>query len=205
MLLRLNVLVIVLRALVTGTYAVGMGVQLPFLCIKRICSMHLQPPPKENTMSTTITVNAIDLLKADHREAEALFKQYEKAKKAGKTSEKRDIARKVCAALLIHMEIEENIFYPSARKATGDDDKLNEAEVEHAGAKSLITQLDKMEADDPMFDAKIKVLSEQIEHHVEEEEKELFPEVKKSKADLDDIGEQLEKAKARLKAARGID
>lgn len=155
-------------------------------------------------MSTIVAPNAIELLEADHREAEALFEEFEKAKDAGDNQAKFEIATKVCAALLIHMEIEETIFYPAARDATGDDDKLNEAQVEHDGAKKLIAEIGKLKPEDPMFDAKVKVLSEQIEHHVEEEENELFPETKKSDMDLEAIGEQLEEAKSALKAQHGI-
>ncbi len=155
-------------------------------------------------MPNVMTQDAVSLLKADHREAEDLFKKYETAKDAGKTAEKHEIARKVCAALLIHMEIEENIFYPAARGATGDDDKLNEAEVEHSGAKELIMQLGDLKPEDPMFDARVKVLSEQIEHHVDEEENELFPEVEDSDLDLDDLGEQMADAKAALQEQHGM-
>ncbi|MFZ6654062.1 hemerythrin domain-containing protein [Undibacterium sp. TJN19] len=154
-------------------------------------------------MSEVTTQNALDLLIADHREAEELFEQYEKAKDAEKTKEKYEIARKVCAALLIHMQVEETIFYPAARAALEDEDLLNEAEVEHNGAKDLIKQLGETEADDPMFDAKVKVLSEQIEHHVEEEENELFPKLKKTDLDLDSLGEEMATAKEELKERLG--
>jgi hemerythrin superfamily protein len=155
-------------------------------------------------MTTTVTQDAIALLKADHREAEALFEQYEKLKDADKTQEKFAIAKKVCSALLIHMEIEEKIFYPRVRGPVKDDDLMNEAVVEHAGAKDLITQLGALKPDDPMFDAKIKVLSEQIEHHVEEEEKEMFPKAEKSGVNLDQLGEDLFVAKNKLRVSHGM-
>jgi hemerythrin superfamily protein len=154
--------------------------------------------------TTTITHDAIDLLKADHREAEDLFEQYEKLKDAGKTQEKMAVARKVCGALLIHMEIEEKIFYPRVRGATEDDDMVNEAVVEHAGAKDLIRQLGTMKPEDPMFDAKIKVLSEEIEHHVGEEETEMFPKTRKTDIDLEALGNDLFEAKNKLRAEHGL-
>lgn len=155
-------------------------------------------------MLTTATQDAIALLKADHREAEDLFEQYDKLKEAGKTQEKLAIAKKVCGALLIHMEIEEKIFYPKVRGQAHEDDLVNEAVVEHSGAKDLIKQLGALKPDDPMFDAKIKVLSEQIEHHVGEEEKEMFPKAEKSGLDMDKLGEELAKAKSKLQAEHGL-
>jgi hemerythrin superfamily protein len=155
-------------------------------------------------MTTTVTQDAIALLKADHREAEDLFEQYDKLKEAGKTQEKLAIAKKVCGALLIHMEIEEKIFYPRVRGPVHDDDLMNEAVVEHSGAKDLITQLGALKPDDPMFDAKIKVLSEQIEHHVGEEEKEMFPKAEKSGVDLEKLGEDLFAAKNKLRVSHGM-
>ncbi|RXZ36562.1 hemerythrin domain-containing protein [Oxalobacteraceae bacterium CAVE-383] len=155
-------------------------------------------------MTTTVTQDAIALLKADHREAEDLFAQYEKLKDTDKTQEKFEIAKKVCGALLIHMEIEEKLFYPRVRGAVHDDDLVNEAVVEHAGAKELIEQLGALKPDDPMFDAKIKVLSEQIEHHVEEEEKEMFPKAETSGLNLDQLGEELFTAKNKLRVEHGM-
>jgi hemerythrin superfamily protein len=155
--------------------------------------------PKAASHTETKHPDAIALLKQDHREAEALFESYEKAKD---NRTKATLAAKICKALSIHMQIEEGLFYPSARKATGDDDALDEAVVEHAGAKQLIAEIEGMKVGDDLYDAKIKVLSEQIEHHVEEEEKELFPEVKKTDLDLVAIGAKLAARKAELMAGQ---
>ncbi|HEY4074980.1 MAG TPA: hemerythrin domain-containing protein [Herbaspirillum sp.] len=155
-------------------------------------------------MTTTITHDAIELLKSDHREAEDFFKQYEELKDAGKMQEKLAVAKQVCGALLIHMEIEEKMFYPRVREATGEEDLVNEAVVEHAGAKDLIKQLATIKPEDPMFDAKIKVLSEEIEHHVKEEEKEMFPKTRKTDIDLDALGNDLFEAKNKLRAEHGL-
>jgi hemerythrin superfamily protein len=155
-------------------------------------------------MTTTVSQDAIALLKADHREAEELFAQYDKMKDAGSTKEKFSIAQKVCGALLIHMEIEEKIFYPRVRKEVGDDDLMNEAVVEHAGAKDLIKELGAMKPEDPMFDAKVQVLSEQIEHHVKEEEGEMFPKAKGTDIDFESLGEELFNAKNKLHTEHGL-
>jgi hypothetical protein len=160
--------------------------------------------PNEDIMTTTTAIDAFELLKADHREAEALFKKYEKAKDADNAELKMKIAKEVCSALLIHMEIEEKIFYPRVRGEVDDDDLMNEAVVEHSGAKDLIMQLGSLKADDPMFDAKIKVLSEQIEHHVEEEEEEMFAEARKTDIDFDALGEELFTAKNKLRVQHGL-
>jgi hemerythrin superfamily protein len=155
-------------------------------------------------MPITLTQNAIALLKSDHREAEDLFEKYDKLKDADKTQEKFAVAKEVCSALLIHMEIEEKIFYPGVRGPVDDDDLMNEAVVEHAGAKELIEQLGLLKPDDPMFDAKIKVLSEQIQHHVDEEEKEMFPKAEKSGVDLEQLGEKLFTAKNEMRVKHGL-
>lgn len=152
----------------------------------------------------TISQDAIVLLKSDHKEAKELFKEYEKVKEHGSDEQKMKVAKEVCGALLIHMEIEEKIFYPRVRPDIDDDDLMNEAVVEHNGAKELIKQLGEMKASDPMFDAKIKVLSEQIEHHVEEEETDMFPKVRKSGVDLVELGAQLFEAKNRMRVEHGL-
>jgi hemerythrin superfamily protein len=143
--------------------------------------------------------DAVALLKQDHREAEGFFESFEKAKDS-KT--KASLAARICQALTVHMQIEEELFYPAARKATGDDDLLDEAVVEHAGAKQLIAEIEAMKVGDDLYDAKIKVLGEQIEHHVEEEEKELFPEVKKSDLDLGALGGRMASRKGELMAGQ---
>ncbi|MBI1196327.1 MAG: hemerythrin domain-containing protein [Phenylobacterium sp.] len=143
--------------------------------------------------------DAVTPLINDHREAKDLFKQYEAAK--GDNRKKQAIYRKIAAELRIHMRIEEEIFYPASRKFVGDEGMVNEAEVEHASAKDLMDQLDGLEPSDPYFDAKVTVLSEMIDHHVEEEETEYFPECRRSTMDLKAIGEQMKTRKAELKAA----
>lgn len=141
------------------------------------------------------STDAITLLKRDHRQVEEWFEEYEELEK---NADKSALARQICQALKVHMRIEEEIFYPAARKATGDNDLLDEATVEHAGAKHLIAEIEGMKAGEDMFDAKVRVLGEQIEHHVKEEEEELFPEIERSKMDTAAIGKQLADRKAAL-------
>ncbi len=139
--------------------------------------------------------DAIALLEADHREVETLFDQFDAA---ADDAEKGEIAAKICLALKVHALIEEELFYPPARKETGDADLVDEAVVEHMGAKTLIAQIEAMKPGQPLYDAKVKVLGEQIRHHVEEEESELFPEAREAGMDLDAIGAELKARKAEL-------
>ena len=139
--------------------------------------------------------DAVALLKADHRAVEKLFSQFEKAKDEG---HKQQIAEQICLELRVHTQIEEEIFYPTSREFLPDDEIVNEAIVEHQAAKDLIDQIEAMSPSDEMFDAKLSVLKEQIEHHVEEEEKEYFPQLQKSDMDLRAVGEQLMTRKTEL-------
>ena len=135
--------------------------------------------------------NAISMLTDDHKKVKKLFKDFDKLKGKGDAADKETLVEQICAELTIHAEIEEEIFYPAAREAINDDDMLNEAEVEHASAKDLIEQLQEMDSSDPTYDAQVTVLGEYVNHHVEEEETEMFPKVKKAKIDLGALGEEL--------------
>jgi len=139
--------------------------------------------------------DAIGLLEADHREVDALFDAFEAS---SDNAEKKTLADKICLALKVHTQIEEELFYPPAREKTGDGDLVDEAIVEHMGAKTLIAQLEAMLPGQPLYDAKMKVLAEQVRHHVEEEESELFPEARETKIDLDALGTKLAARKAEL-------
>ena len=143
------------------------------------------------------STDAIALLEADHREVDGYFDDFQASED---DREKKLIADKICLALKVHTQIEEEILYPAAREETGDDDLLDEAQVEHAGAKTLIVQIEAMRPGQPLYDAKVKVLGEQVRHHVEEEESELFPELRDADIDLDALGARLAARKAELMA-----
>jgi len=149
-------------------------------------------------MAETKSQDAIALLKEDHREVEKLFKQFEEAKGDGR---KQKLAHQICLELIVHSEIEETIFYPAC-EGTVDEDELKEGYVEHDAAKLLIAEIEAAEdgADDDFFDTKVKVLSEEIEHHIKEEEGPggIFSQARKGKLDMDALGEQLAAKKKEL-------
>jgi hemerythrin superfamily protein len=146
--------------------------------------------------------DAIALLKADHREVEDLFEQFEKARTSSRQQELADV---ICAALRVHTTIEEEIFYPAFYEATEAKDLHHEAEVQHEGAKTLIAKIENAGPDDDYFEAKVKVLSEMIKHHVKEEEKPdgMFAKAKKSDMDLEELGRQLTERKRQLNDGAG--
>lgn len=131
---------------------------------------------------------ALAFLMKQHREVERYFKAFERSEAA---EEKAELSRKICIALKVHAQIEEELLYPQAHERLTDEDLVDEAMVEHAGAKDLIAQIEGMEVGEHLYDAKIKVLSEYIKHHVQEEETELFPAIVKSDIDLEPIGPRL--------------
>ena len=148
--------------------------------------------------------DAIALLKADHRQVEQWFAQFEKARD---DERKLDLATRICGALRVHTTIEEEIFYPAFIEATQEEDLHHEAIVEHDGAKKLIAEIEASGPDDDYYDAKVKVLSEMIKHHVKEEEQPggMFAEARKSDMDLDALGEQMAQRKAELEESDLMD
>lgn len=152
----------------------------------------------------TNKIDATKLLEQDHREVESLFKKYEDLTDRAKVSKKK-IADQICNELSVHAQVEEEIFYPAVRKQGKEfEDLLDEATVEHASAKDLIAQIIDMDPDEDLYDAKVKVLQEQIEHHVKEEEGEMFKKVRKTDLDLEALGAQMQARKEELKAAMGM-
>lgn len=148
-------------------------------------------------MAETGNLDAVALLKKDHRTVEDLFKQFEKARGDGR---KESLAQRICLELSVHATIEEEIFYPACEGKV-EEDLLKESYVEHDGAKVLIAEILNGSPDDEFYDAKVTVLKEEIEHHVGEEEKRmegLFAQARKAGLDMDTLGEQLAARKAEL-------
>jgi hypothetical protein len=147
--------------------------------------------------------DAISLLKSDHRQVETWFGQFESSRSEER---KKALASQICQALKVHTQIEAEIFYPAFLEATGDKDIHHEAEVEHDGAKKLISEIEGSGPDDDYFDARVTVLSEMIKHHVNEEEKRdgMFAKARQAKMDLAALGERLAARKAELMGNDGM-
>lgn len=148
--------------------------------------------------------DAIAMLMADHKKVKKLFSDFDKLKEEGSDEDKSELVEQICNELKIHTELEEEIFYPAVRKAIDDSDLMDEALVEHAGAKDLIAQLEDASPDDDLYDAKVTVLGEQINHHVKEEEGEMFPKAKKAKVDTEAVGATMLKRKTALMEQLGL-
>jgi hemerythrin superfamily protein len=151
-------------------------------------------------MPDAANLDAIALLKADHRKVEDLFAQFEAAKGEGR---KQALAEEICMELTIHTKIEEDVFYPACKGAV-DDDMLQEAYVEHDSAKVLIAEIEAGGPGDEFYDAKVKVLSEEIGHHVKEEEQRvegMFAQARKAGLDMDGLGARMAAEKTELAAS----
>ena len=156
----------------------------------RTSSTTTRNTPK-NVSQAAEGVDAITLLTEDHENVKAMFEQYEGLGDRAHASKKK-LATQICTELTKHATAEEEIFYPAVRAAGKEqEDMVDEAVVEHASAKDLIAQIMEMEPTEDLFDAKVKVLSELIEHHVKEEEEEMFPKARKAKLDLELLGAQI--------------
>jgi hemerythrin superfamily protein len=157
----------------------------------------------KTAMEQTEGQDAVELLMADHHRVAKLFAEFHALKENGSDEAKSALVVQICHELTVHTTIEEEVFYPAVRQAIEDDDLMDEALVEHAGAKELIAQLQAADPDDDLYDAKVTVLGEQIDHHVEEEEGSMFPQAKASGIDTLSLGAALLKRKAELLANPG--
>jgi hypothetical protein len=140
---------------------------------------------------------AIEMLKEDHDKVKKAFKEFEKMDRED-TEAMQELVSMVCEELKVHTTLEEEIFYPAVREAIEDEDIMNEAQVEHETAKMLIEQLENMGADDPNFHATFTVLGEYVNHHVEEEEGEMFPQAKKTDLDFEELAQRMKARKEEL-------
>lgn len=156
-----------------------------------------QTVAKKSTAQNVKAPNAITLLKNDHRTVENLFEEYEHARRADR---KQSIVKEICDELTVHAQLEEQVFYPEAEKALGKEggDLIDEATVEHNSLKWLIAQLEAEGPESELYDAKVTVLKEYVEHHVKEEEKEMFPKLRKTDLDLEALGQVLLETKEQL-------
>jgi hemerythrin superfamily protein len=142
--------------------------------------------------ATPASKDAIGMLKADHAAVSRLFTEYENSRSV---PNKKALVAKICTALSVHAQIEEEIFYPAVKSALKDKLLVPEATIEHASVKDLIAQIESAEPDGEMYDAKVKVLSEYVKHHVQEEQNEMFPKVRASSLDMVELGERMQARK----------
>ena len=140
------------------------------------------------------------MLKSDHKRVSELFKQFEKSRS---TSKKKALVAEICMELAVHTQLEEEIFYPAVKAALRDKELVPEATVEHASVKALISQVQDAEPGGEEYDAKVKVMSEYVKHHVKEEQNEMFPKAKKTRLDMEALAAQMAARKAEL-TANGI-
>lgn len=158
----------------------------------------------------TSSQDALHILADDHKKVLELFEEFEELRAENSEDEEalQLLVETACAELTIHAQVEEELFYPAAREAIDAMDLLDEAEVEHATARQLITELAAMQPGDDLYEAKFTVLGEYVKHHIQEEEKELFPKLKKAHIDLVELGEEIQERKLELRdelGAPGID
>jgi hemerythrin-like domain-containing protein len=158
------------------------------------------------TSGTRARSDAVSMLMEDHKKVQKLFRDFEKAHDADDSEACQQIVQRACAELEVHTTLEEELFYPAAREALGEEDEelIDEAEVEHQSAKELIAQLGAMVPDDQKYAATFTVLAEYVKHHIKEEERELFPKVKKAKLDIDSLGEEMKAQKRVLTEEKGL-
>jgi hemerythrin superfamily protein len=154
--------------------------------------------------SRASATDALHLLADDHKKVAELVDEFESAKEKGDEEAMQMLVETTCAELTIHAQVEEDVFYPAVRDAIDDMDLLDEAEVEHGTARQLITELAAMQPDDDLYNAKFTVLGEYVKHHIHEEEKELFPKVKKANIDLQELGAEIRRRKMELHEELGV-
>jgi len=147
---------------------------------------------------------ALEMLTSDHRKVEDLFEKFETMKEKEDAS-RVAIAQRICSELTVHMQIEEDLLYPWLRENVDDTEMVAEAYVEHNAAKQLITEIMRVGEPDEAYDAKVKVLSEYIKHHVKEEEQEIFPEVASEEEELDELGQEMFARKVELLDEMGLE
>jgi len=164
------------------------------------------PKSGSATSSSEKSQDAIALLTADHKAVKALFKKFDElVEQEDADEQKAELVEQICNELTIHAQIEEEIFYPALRESIDDDALMDEADVEHASAKELIGQLESMSPGDDHYDAKVVVLGEYIDHHVKEEEGEMFEKARKADVDTAALGAELAERKAELKTEMGLE
>jgi hypothetical protein len=147
--------------------------------------------------------DAISILKADHDKVKKMFKQFKALHENEEDDQAAELVGQICNELKIHTAVEEEIFYPALREVIDDEDLMDEAEVEHQSAKELIEKIEGGSEQGDKHAAMVTVLGEYVNHHIEEEQDEMFPKAKRAKLDLEELGQQIMTRKQELKAESG--
>ena len=155
--------------------------------------------PSKTLQSARPPKDAVAMLKADHKKVSGLFEEFEKARAS---SRKKALVAQICSELTVHTQLEEEIFYPAVKAALRDKELVPEATVEHASVKNLIAQVEGVEPDGEVYDAKVKVMAEYVKHHVKEEHTEMFPKAQKTRLDMVALRDQMAARKAELLGSR---
>lgn len=163
-------------------------------------------PARKRAAAKPAAMTAFDLLKEDHKKVKKMFRQFEKMQDSKNPDDGavQMLVESACMELMIHARLEEELFYPALRKAMPDKDLLDEAEVEHASAKMLIQELQSMHPGDNLYEAKFTVLGEYVSHHIDEEEKEMFPKARKLKIDYATLGQEMQQRRETLRTEMGM-
>ncbi len=150
--------------------------------------------------------DALDILADDHKKVIKMFDKFKKLNAHGEADEEelQALVENACAELTIHNQAEEELFYPILRDALDDASLIDEAQVEHASARQLISELAAMQPSDELYDAKFTVLGEYVKHHIREEESEIFPKAKKARLDLEAMGDDIQQRKQQLREELGM-
>jgi hemerythrin-like domain-containing protein len=150
--------------------------------------------------ATAARTEVLNMLKQDHKKVKKAFQDFERLDKRKQGDECQALAMQTCADLTVHTTLEEEIFYPAIRAAMREQGLIDEAEVEHASAKTLIADLQQLPPEDRAYAATFKVLGEYVQHHIKEEESEIFPQLTRAKLDWDDLRQQMMARRESLEA-----
>jgi hemerythrin-like domain-containing protein len=190
------------EALVRGTPATRDRTAMPAVGVDEAQARDIAPTSTSDRKPMK-PMNALEVLKEDHDYVKKSYRAFQKLDPEEDLEEVQAIVKNVCAALKVHARIEEEILYPAARRALKDADLVDEAEVEHDSAKTLIRRIERLKPKDPKYAAAFIVLCEYVDHHVKEEENEMFPKLRRARLNLGALGKKLMQRKARLAARSG--
>lgn len=159
--------------------------------------------PRQASINTSVS-DVIEILIEDHKKVSKFFAEFEKIRHHANDETKQTLVETACTELVIHTQVEEEYLYPALREVFDESDLLDEAEVEHNIAKQLIGELESMQPDDELYDAKFTVLGQYVKHHIEEEQNKIFPKITAAKMDFKSLGRSIRQRRDELRSEFGI-